>query len=58
MGAFCCNLAFIDHDNLVRIEHRTDALGNHKTGSVGHQVIEGSLDLCFRFHVYRAGAVV
>src|SRR6266498_479676 len=50
--------AFIEHQNLVGVEYRADALGNHKAGAAMHQVVERLLNIVLSHQVHAAGRVV
>ena len=58
MGAFSSHPAVLKHDDFVGLEHRTDALGHHKTGATAHDLFQGILNAGFRFHIHRAGRVI
>lgn len=52
------NLAIVEHQDLIRLQHGADALGNHKAGGLLRTGFQGCLNPALGFHVHRAGAVV
>lgn len=50
--------AFIEHDDLIRVENRRDTLRYHKTRPASHQVVERLLDRRFRLEIDAAGRVI
>ncbi len=50
--------AFIQHQNLIGVEHRADALRDHKTRAALHQPIERLLNLVLRHQIDTARRIV
>jgi hypothetical protein len=44
--------ALVHDDNLVRISHRTEAMGNDKHRAIAAQTVEGIGDLLLSFRLY------
>ena len=58
MGSLRYNVSLVYHQDLIRVQHRADALRHHKTRRVPQPGFHRFLDSGLRFHVHRAGAVV
>ena len=50
--------ALVQHQDLIRIQHGADPLGDHKAGASFHQPVERLLNLVFGRQVHAAGRVV
>ena len=50
--------AAVKHDDPVGVADRCDALGNDDSGDIGIVPVQCLIELCLRFQVERAGAVI
>ncbi len=58
MRALGSDLPVVQHEDLVRVKHRADALGDHKRRAIAHQRVQCILDLDLGLHIDRTGAVI
>ena len=58
MAALFQHTALVEHDDVVRVLDRGQAMRDHQRGAVLHQSLHGFLDQALRFGIQRAGGLV
>jgi len=56
--ADCTQSTGFQHRDTIRVFYRREAMGDHQTGSPGHQVPKGRLHLLFALGIQAAGGLI